>query len=174
MDIPTRAFLLTIAALSVFTISCDEQANRSNGNKVPVNKSANMATSPISNVTSPSRTSAGPSNTAPIPVVTGDGPAAVVADLFAAAKSGDLSRLSGMCMPDGSGDGDTKEICGYGKGSADKAGKFKEYFAEGRIVGQPQIEGDTARVAIKFGPGGKDDEEVILKRKNGKWYLYGM
>lgn len=97
-------------------------------------------------------------------------PAAVVATLFAAAKSNNSMILSGLCDPKGENDGDTKDICSLTTKSP-KWSEFVEYFQDGSVAGEPSIDGETASVPIKFGPGGARDETVKLVKRDNGWYL---
>jgi len=96
-------------------------------------------------------------------------PADVVKLLFKAAKSGDYSGLSNLCGQ--GGDGDMKDICDLENQPAEKQEEFQSYFSKGKVVGDAEIEGNEARVKIKFGPDGNDDETMVLMKKNNKWYL---
>jgi hypothetical protein len=95
-------------------------------------------------------------------------PADVVRMIFKAAKNGDYASVSGICA--GDADGDAKAICEL-EDNAERRAEFKEYFSKGRVVGEPEIEGNEARVNIKFGPDGEKDETMVLTRKGKKWYL---
>ena len=100
-------------------------------------------------------------------------PAAVVAVVFEAAKTGDTSKLAGLCHPDVDADGDVKDLCAMTK-DHEKWSEFEEYFKDGAVAGEPTVEGETASVAIKFGPGGSESETMQLARKDGSWYLAGL
>ena len=97
-------------------------------------------------------------------------PSSVVTAIFQAAKNGDSSQLAGLCDPQGEGDGDTKRLCAVKKESSDW-GSFVEVFKDGKIVGSPKIDGNSAKVDFKFGPGGSRDETMNLVNRGGKWYL---
>jgi len=97
-------------------------------------------------------------------------PESVVNAIFAAAKSGDDSKLAGLCDPTGDNDGDTRDICNAKKGSKDWA-EFEKYFAKGAVKGSPRIDPETAVVDFTFGPDGKMQETMNLVKRDGKWYL---
>ena len=98
-------------------------------------------------------------------------PVSVVNHLFAAARTGDYSQLSGLCMPDGKGDGDTKRICKVANGDEKLQQEFSTYFKNGSVSGEAIVNGDKAAVPIKFGPSGNKDETMNLALINGKWFL---
>ena len=100
-----------------------------------------------------------------------DDPTNLIEAIFSAAKSGDLSSLTGLCDPTGSGDGDTKAICNLNSQPQISKDNFRKYFEKGQVIGLPIIEGDKAKVKIKFGLDGTKDEEFNLVRINSKWYL---
>ncbi len=100
-------------------------------------------------------------------------PAKVVEQIFAAASSGKADALPGLCDPAGTGDGDVKDVCGAKPGSP-KWEEFTTYFSKGKIDGAPTVEGDSASVAILFGPDGTKKEKMNLRKIDGKWYLAGF
>jgi hypothetical protein len=91
--------------------------------------------------------------------------------IFAAASSGDYSKLKGMCDPALDTDKDSKMICEVPDGDEDLKNMFKEHFSKGKVVGAPTIEGDDAKVNITFGPDGTKEETFNFKKKDGKWYI---
>lgn len=97
-------------------------------------------------------------------------PADIMRTIFKAAKSGNFSSLSGLCAED-DGDNDVKMICGIDNESSDKQEEFKEYFAKGKVVGEPTIDGDEASVEFTFGPDGSKEETMRMIKKGKKWYL---
>jgi hypothetical protein len=99
---------------------------------------------------------------------TPDGAASMI---FAAASSGDYSKLKGMCDPALETDKDSKMICEVPDGDDDLKNMFKEHFSKGKVVGAPTIEGDDAKVNITFGPDGSKEETFNFKKKDGKWYI---
>ena len=101
-------------------------------------------------------------------------PEQTVEAVFEAAKTGNFDLLSGLCDPKGENDGDTKDICDLKNQPAERQKLFKEFFSNGRIEGNASIEGDKAKVKIKFGPDGAKDETFNLVQRDGKWYLSGI
>jgi len=99
----------------------------------------------------------------------GSDPADVVKMIFKAAKSGDYSALSDICAPDA--DGDANDICGIADASEEKQDEFKSYFAKGKVVGDAEVEGSQAKVNIKFGPDGDQEETMMMMKKGKKWKL---
>ena len=97
-------------------------------------------------------------------------PADVMHTIFKAAKSGNFSSLTGLCAAD-DGDNDVKMICGIENESSKKQEEFKEYFAKGKVVGEPTIDGDEASVEFMFGPDGDKSETMRMIKKGKKWYL---
>lgn len=101
-------------------------------------------------------------------------PELVIREVFIAAQTGNFSLLNKLCDPENSGDGDTKRICDIQNASEEKKAEFKLYFSKASIVSKPIIEGDTAKVKIKFGPNGDLDEEFNLVRRDNKWFLFSF
>ena len=101
-------------------------------------------------------------------------PVKVVEAVFEAARTGDLSVLPGLCDPTGKNDGDTKAICFIGTLSKEEQDEFIKYFEKGKVIGEPEISGDNAKVKIVFGPKGNKNEEFNLVRIDGKWYLSSL
>ncbi|MEO6253764.1 MAG: hypothetical protein ABIO79_10680 [Ferruginibacter sp.] len=95
-----------------------------------------------------------------------------VADIvFAAAQSGDYSKLPGLCDASLDTDGDAKHICDVTSGDDALKTQFKEYFSKGTVTGEAIIEGDNAKLDIMFGPDGTKKETFNMTKKDGKWYL---
>jgi len=91
--------------------------------------------------------------------------------VFEAARSGDYGNLKKLCDASLDHDGDSKRVCEVADADEKQKSSFKEYFSKGKVVGEPVIEGDNARVSILFGPDGTKDETFKMTRKDGKWYL---
>lgn len=98
-------------------------------------------------------------------------PKGVAEMIFSAAKSGDYSQLKNLCDDALQPDGDSKHICDVTNGDDQLKASFKEYFSKGTVVGEPTIEGDNAKVNVKFGPDGTKDETFNMTKKDGKWYM---
>lgn len=94
--------------------------------------------------------------------------------VFDAAKSGDFSQLKNLCNESLASDGDSRRVCGVADGDEKAKSSFKEYFSTGKVVGDPVIEGDAAKVNITFGPDGTKEETLNMQMKDGKWYLYSF
>jgi hypothetical protein len=97
-------------------------------------------------------------------------PVQVVEALFHAAQSGDDSGLPDLCPPDGSSDGDTRDVCAMTR-DAPRWDEFVGWFSTGRVTGEPTVRDDRAVVPFAFGPDGNRPEEMNLVRINGRWYL---
>ena len=91
--------------------------------------------------------------------------------IFSAAKSGDFSQLKDLCNSALESDGDSKHVCEVATGEDKMKESFKEYFSKGKVVGDPVIDGDKAKVNIMFGPDGTKPETFNMAKKDGKWYL---
>lgn len=108
-------------------------------------------------------------------------PSAVMETIFDAAKTGEVDVLQLLLPPNGEGevDGDCKAICNPGnesmrdelRGNYMTIAQFKDAFANGKIVGEPDISGDKASVNFVFGPNREESETMNMQRISGKWYL---
>ncbi len=96
-------------------------------------------------------------------------PKGTAESIFSAAKSGDFSHLKEAISE--TADSDCKKIGEVSGGDTSLQKSFKEYFAKGTVVGDPTIEGETAKVNIKFGPDGTKEETFNMVKKDGKWLL---
>lgn len=102
-------------------------------------------------------------------------PKLVMEEIIRAANTQDYSNLAMLSPPDDSGDGDTKRyICRIAE--ADDAAKkeFTSYFKTARITGEASIEGTKASIPFWYNhPGGesRSNEEMNMKKMDGKWYL---
>ena len=97
-------------------------------------------------------------------------PAAVLQTVFAAAQSEDFSDLAGLCDPLGENDDDTAMICAI-TADHEMVDTFIEYFSQGEILGEAEVEGDTATIPFSFGPDGDQEEIMNLIMRDGIWYL---
>lgn len=91
--------------------------------------------------------------------------------IFDAAKSGDYSKLKGLCDASLEPDADSKKICEVPDGDEELKKMFKDHFSKGKVVGEATVEGDNAKVNILFGPDGTKEETFNFKKKDNKWYL---
>ena len=98
-------------------------------------------------------------------------PQAVANMIFSAASSGDYSQLKNLCDASLEPDGDSKHICDVTTGDDKLKASFKEYFSKGKVVGEPTIEGDKAKVNVLFGPDGTKEETFNMAKKDGKWFM---
>lgn len=100
-----------------------------------------------------------------------DVPEKVALALFEAARYTNWSRLPGLCMPDGTSERSAKEICEIGKTADDKRTAFREDFRQGGTDGSPAIDGDSAKVTIKYSKKLAKTAELTMKRVDGRWYI---
>ena len=98
-------------------------------------------------------------------------PETVVQAIFSAANSEDFSSVQNLCDPQGENDSDTQNICDLSDGDAEFQQEFVKYFSKGKTSGEPQIENDQASVPIMFGPEGKQEETIVLVKREDQWYL---
>ncbi len=174
--------IMNTIRVSILTLTCAVLAGCGgtavNNSAKPVDaKPANVAAVPSPNTAATPAPTPGrgvPDSSIPDVAPSGgnyDKPEKVVEDIFYAAKAGRMASLPALCNPDGSGDKDTKDICGIGTATDEKLSEFRKEFRNGKIVGEPVIKGDTAKVKFKFGADGNKDEEFELKLVKGRWYL---
>ncbi len=97
-----------------------------------------------------------------------ESPRAVAETIFNTAKSGNYDALASLI--DSEADSDSKMIA---QAAVDKKiqEEFKTHFKNGKIVGDPVINGDKASVNILFGPDGDKEETFEMVKREGRWYL---
>ena len=95
-------------------------------------------------------------------------PKALAEAIFNAAQSGSYSSLPALI--DADADGDSKRIALAASDAATAQG-FQQYFAKGKVNGEPVINGVKASVNIFFGPDGNKEETLEMVKRDGKWYL---
>lgn len=112
-------------------------------------------------------------------------PESVMNTIFKAAQTGEVGILKFLLPPydDQRGeipcDVDCKALCNPGNESMKEElrhnyvshSDFKEYFSKAKIIGNPSITGDEAKVNFVFGPNLERNETMNMQRINGKWYL---
>lgn len=103
-----------------------------------------------------------------------DAPEKVALALFEAARYTNWRRLPTLCMPDGSSERSAKEICDVGKTADDKRTAFRDDFRQGGTDGIAAIDGDSAKINIKYAKKLAKTAELTLKRVDGKWYIVSI
>ncbi|MBK8611615.1 MAG: hypothetical protein IPL84_17170 [Chitinophagaceae bacterium] len=98
-------------------------------------------------------------------------PTAVAKIIFNAASSGNYEPLKQICDPNIDTDGDSKRVCAIADADKISQENFAAYFSTGKIIGDPLIKDNFAKVDILFGPDGKKPESLMMARKDNKWYL---
>ena len=105
-------------------------------------------------------------------------PQTLAESIFKAAQNGDLSQLKNICDIPSDADKDSKEICEIINADDNSKESFRIYYSNGKVDGEPVIEGDKASVNIKLSPG---ESSMIFVRKvfnmakkDGKWFLIGV
>ncbi|MBJ6369469.1 hypothetical protein [Snuella sedimenti] len=100
-----------------------------------------------------------------------DTPEGVVNYIFQSAKSKDFSKLRNLCDPYGENDADTRRICLVEMQPTEMQNRFVESFENGRIMGNPKIENETAEIEIAFGQYSDKLEKIKLIKRMDKWYI---
>ncbi len=100
-----------------------------------------------------------------------DTPEKVALGLFEAARYTNWSRLPTLCLPDGKSEASAKEFCEIGKTADDKRTAFRDDFRQGGTDGSPTIDGDSAKITIKYAKKLAKTAELTMKRVDGRWYL---
>jgi len=96
-------------------------------------------------------------------------PTPVLEAVFAAARSGQLARLTALAAS--TADGDVESVCGVSTASPEIRESFRTHFAKGKIIGKPRLDGNRAEIDFLFGPDGRKKETMHLVRENGLWFL---
>jgi hypothetical protein len=96
-------------------------------------------------------------------------PKALAESIFTAARTGDLASLDGIAAADA--DKDAKNVAGVAKADPKDQQGFRDFFAKGKVDGEPKVAGETAEVAILFGPDGQKPETFNMVKTNGVWFL---
>lgn len=100
-------------------------------------------------------------------------PKLVLTAVFDAANGASPSILGGLCDPQGGSDLDTKRICDL-SGGFDPEGEFVQYFRNGSIKGEAEINGDTAWLPFEYGPAPARADRMQFIRRGENWYLYSF
>lgn len=101
-----------------------------------------------------------------------DTPEKVALALFEAARYTNWNRLPTLCMPDGTSEKSARDICEIGKTADDKRTAFRDDFRQGGTDGSPAIDGDSAKITIKYAKKLAKTAELTMKRVDGRWYIY--
>jgi len=101
-------------------------------------------------------------------------PASVMYYIFESAKKGDFSNFRNLCDPYGENDSDVDQICYAEMMMQKQQANLKAEFENGRVIGEPKIDGDKAEVEFAFGPSANRLEKMGMVKRNGLWYLSGF
>lgn len=101
-------------------------------------------------------------------------PASVINYIFESAKNRDFSNFRNLCDPYGENDSDVNRICYAEMMMQKQQANLKAEFENGRIIGEPKIDGDKAEVEFAFGPSANRLEKMKMVKRNGLWYLSGF
>ena len=103
-----------------------------------------------------------------------DRPDQVAISLFEAARYTNWTRLPGLCLPDGTSEPSAMEICNVGKIAGDKRTLFRTEFLQGGVDGMAAIDGENAKITIKYAKKLTKTAELSLKKVDGRWYLFSF
>lgn len=98
-------------------------------------------------------------------------PKGTIEHLIEAAKKEDYSKLRNLVDPYGEFDQDVLTVCLVEMYPSDMKELWKGQFANGRIMGESTVKGDTAKVEIAMGLSSDKLETINLIRRQDKWYL---
>ncbi len=98
-------------------------------------------------------------------------PEGVINHVFQSAKNRDFSKLRNLCDPYGENDIDTRGICLIEMQPTEMQNQFVESFENGRIMGNPKIENETAEIEIAFGPSSDRLEKIKMVKRMEKSYI---
>lgn len=101
-------------------------------------------------------------------------PEGTVKYIFSAAKSGDLSKMRHLMDPYGEFNKGIAEICFIEISPDEGKKKWKNFFANGRIMGSPQVKGDLATIEIAVGNSSDRLKSFTLVKRLNRWYLLRM
>ena len=101
-------------------------------------------------------------------------PASVMNYIFESAKKEDFSNFRNLCDPYGENDSDVNQICYAEMMMQKQQANLKVEFENGRVIGEPKIDGDKAEVEFAFGPSANRLEKMGMVKRNGLWYLSGF
>jgi hypothetical protein len=155
-----RKIILNTILITLVIITSCESSNSSDLNLTPTNQEQNSNESE----------KIGDPNSSPKTVMN---------TLFNAAKTGEVGVLRFLLPPNGACDGDCKAICNPGNESMREElgnnyidlNRFKLDFSNGKIIGEPTINGNEATVNFVFGPNLEANETMYMQKIDGKWYL---
>ena len=103
-----------------------------------------------------------------------DSPKGVINFLFESAKNNDFEKLRYLCDPYGENDGDSRGICFIAMQPSEIQRQFVKNFKNGRIMSEPKIENDRAKVEIAYGPNSDRLEKINLVKRKDKWYIESL
>ena len=101
-------------------------------------------------------------------------PEGVINYLFESAKNRNFGKLRHLCDPYGENDADSLGICLVEMQSTEMQNYFIENFQNGRIIGEPKFENETAEIEIAFGPSSSRLEKIRLIKRMDKWYIVSL
>jgi hypothetical protein len=98
-------------------------------------------------------------------------PESVMKYIFESAKKGDFKDFRNLCDPYGENDRDVSSIC-YAELLSEKRKKeLQDMFKNGRIIGEPVITENTAKIEFAYGLSSNKLEKMGMIKRNNLWYL---
>jgi hypothetical protein len=98
-------------------------------------------------------------------------PESVMKYIFESAKKGDFKDFRNLCDPYGENDRDVSSIC-YAEILSEKRKKeLQDMFKNGRIIGEPVITENTAKIEFAYGLSSNKLEKMGMIKRNNLWYL---
>ena len=155
-----KAIILKYLVITFVTFTSCEGSNTTEKYSSPQNQEQN---------TNESEKNGGPNSS----------PETVMNTIFNSAKNGEVGVLRFLLPPNGDCDGDCIAICNPGNeemreelgGNYTDLNDFMSAFSNGKIIGEPSINGNEATVNFVFGPNLEANETMNLQKIDGKWYL---
>jgi hypothetical protein len=101
-------------------------------------------------------------------------PKNVLKYLFKFAKKGDFSNFRNLCDPYGENNRAVNSICYAEMLSKKRKKELQDMFRNGKIIGKPFIEKNTAEIEFAFGLNSNKIKKMSLIKRNNFWYLYAL
>jgi hypothetical protein len=98
-------------------------------------------------------------------------PKGTIEYLLKAANNEDYSQLRNLVDPYGEFDDDAFAICLVEMYPPELKERWKNEFAQGRIMGTPILKEQTAEIEIAIGRSSNKLETIHLVKRNDKWYI---
>lgn len=101
-------------------------------------------------------------------------PNGTIEHIFTSAQNNELGKMRHLLDPYGEYDSEAMDICLVEMLPSEGQEKWREAFKNGRVMGEPEMNGDKAIIEIAYGPSSNRLAKINLVQRMDKWYILSL